>query len=223
MSTYLNSIIWLIAAVFISFSVSMIFSGLIKLSRRVFLIPYITISSAFLFAFFCFNFTDLKELLTTHWLWGLIAGIIAGAFLVSNVFSQPNSRTSKGWNLLFDIVWMGLAYGIIDALLLNVIPVLIIWETVSSIGWIETWAGKIMIGSFALVASLLITFVYHMGYTEFRNKKMLLVLFGNSLITLAFIVSGNPLGAIISHTAMHIAAVIRGPETTIQLPPHGNN
>jgi hypothetical protein len=39
-------------------------------------------------------------------------------------------------------------------------------------------------------------------------------------MTLAFLLSGNPLGALISHPAMHVAAVLRGPETTIQLPPH---
>ena len=40
------------------------------------------------------------------------------------------------------------------------------------------------------------------------------------LITLAFLLSGNPLGSLISHTTMHLAAVLQGPETTIQLPPH---
>jgi hypothetical protein len=48
----------------------------------------------------------------------------------------------------------------------------------------------------------------------------MLVLLGNTIITLTFIISGNPIAAVISHTAMHIAAVIRGPETTLQLPPH---
>jgi hypothetical protein len=58
------------------------------------------------------------------------------------------------------------------------------------------------------------------GYKEFRNKSVGLVLVGNTLITLAYLLSTNPLGAILSHTAMHVAAVIQGPETTIQLPPH---
>jgi hypothetical protein len=74
-----------------------------------------------------------------------------------------------------------------------------------------------MIGLFA---SLLVTLAYHLGYFEFRNKSVGLVLVGNTLITLAFLLSGNPFGSIISHTAMHVAAVLQGPETTIQLPPH---
>jgi hypothetical protein len=62
--------------------------------------------------------------------------------------------------------------------------------------------------------------IYHLGYPEFRNRKVMLVLVGNALITLAFLVSTNPLGAMLSHVAMHCAALFRGPETTLQLPPH---
>jgi hypothetical protein len=71
-----------------------------------------------------------------------------------------------------------------------------------------------------LAASLLVTLAYHLGYPEFRSRKVGLVLVGNALITLAYLLSANPLGALISHTVMHLAAVIQGPETTIQLPPH---
>jgi hypothetical protein len=81
-------------------------------------------------------------------------------------------------------------------------------------------ASMILEGGIALTLSLIITLFYHVGYKEFRNKSVILVLVGNTIITLAFIFSDNMLGALISHTAMHLAAVIRGPETTIQLPPH---
>jgi hypothetical protein len=58
------------------------------------------------------------------------------------------------------------------------------------------------------------------GYPEFRNKSVTRALVGNSVITLAFILSGNPLGSIIGHAVMHVAAVLQGAETTAQLPPH---
>lgn len=80
--------------------------------------------------------------------------------------------------------------------------------------------GIIAAGAFALSASLLVTAGYHLGYPEFRNSKLGLVLLGNSIITLAYILPGSPLGAMISHVVMHLAAVNQGPETTIQLPPH---
>ncbi|HER24085.1 MAG TPA: hypothetical protein ENO17_03415 [Candidatus Atribacteria bacterium] len=212
--------IWVITASFLGFCISAIFSNSIKLSRRVFLIPYVILISAFLFEFINISKFDLGALFSHNWLWGVISGVIIGLLLVKNVFSQPASRQSKGWNFVLDIVWIGLVYGIIDALFLNVMPVLVVWLSAPLIGGVTTWPGKIGIGALGLVASLLVTLAYHLGYAEFRNRRVGLVLFGNMLITLAFIISVNPLGAVLSHAAMHIVAVIRGPETTIQLPPH---
>jgi hypothetical protein len=214
------AVLWVLAASLLGFAISAVFSGWLNLSRRVFLIPYIVLTSLFLFWFFRANEISLPALLVENWIWGVIAGLIVGAFLVNNVRSQPASRQSRGGDLALDIGWLGLAYGLIDALFLNVMPVLAVWAGFSQIGGAGSWLGQIGVGILALVASLWVTLTYHVGYSEFRNKSVGLVLVGNTLITLAYLLSTNPLGAILSHTATHVAAVIQGPETTIQLPPH---
>jgi hypothetical protein len=162
----------------------------------------------------------LVDRLADNWIGGVVGGVVVGAFLVSNVRSQPASRRSTGGDLALDIAWLGLAYGIIDALFLNVMPVLAVSIGFSQVGWTDSWLGKLGVGLLALLASLLVTLAYHVGYAEFRDKRVRLVLMGNALITLAYLLSGNPIGALLSHTVMHIAATIQGPETTIQLPPH---
>jgi len=126
----------------------------------------------------------------------------------------------KGLPFYVDIIWFGIAYGIIDGLLLNVMPVVIVLNIFSEYYFFGNLSGQILIGVIALVASLLVTLFYHLGYPEFRNKSVLFVLLGNTIITLTFILSGNPLAAVLTHMIMHVAAVFRGPETTIQLPPH---
>ena len=75
-------------------------------------------------------------------------------------------------------------------------------------------------GLVALVASAYVTAAYHLGYPEFRSKRVLLPVAGNTIITFGMLVTGNPLAAIVSHAIMHIAAVIHGAEATVQLPPH---
>jgi hypothetical protein len=40
------------------------------------------------------------------------------------------------------------------------------------------------------------------------------------IISLGYVVTGNPLAAIIAHATMHVAAVLQGAEGTVQLPPH---
>jgi hypothetical protein len=214
------SVLWVLAASLLGFGISAVFSSWLKLSRRVFLIPYIVLISAFLFWFFRANEISMVAILAENWIWGVIAGVIVGAFLVNNVRSQPASRQSTGRDLALDIAWLGLAYGTIDAMFLNVMPVLAVWAGFSQVTWADSWLGKIGVGTVALFASLLVTLTYHVGYSEFRNRSVALVLVGNALITLAYLLSTNPIGAILSHTVMHVAATVQGPETTIQLPPH---
>jgi hypothetical protein len=43
---------------------------------------------------------------------------------------------------------------------------------------------------------------------------------GNTATTLGYLLTNNPLAAIFSHIAMHIAGVLHGPASVIQLPPH---
>jgi hypothetical protein len=217
---FLHYLIWVLGAGLLGLAISALFSGWLRLPRRLFLIPYLLLSGAFLYSFWRWSQIDLLLLFTQKWYWGLAAGILVAVFLISNVRSQPESARSTGAGLLFDVLWLGLVYGAIDALLLNVMPVLAIWTGLSEAGWLATWPSKIAAGALGLLASLLVTLLYHLGYPEFRNRKVILVLIGNSLITLAYLVSASPLGALVSHVAMHLAAVFRGPETMIQLPPH---
>ncbi|MDX9832020.1 MAG: hypothetical protein RBU35_17245 [Anaerolineae bacterium] len=210
------SLAWVLAAGWLGFAIAAVFSHGLRLSRRAFLVPYVAISGIFLYAYSRWGQLDLEALFAHNWHWGLLCGTLATAFLVLNVLSQPASARSAGAALLLDVAWVGVGYGIMDALLLNVMPVVAVWGVFSGAGW----QGKLAIGALALLASLLVTLLYHLGYGEFRNRKVLLVLVGNAVITLAFLASGNPLAAIVSHAAMHVAAVFRGPETMLQLPPH---
>jgi hypothetical protein len=212
--------LWIIIASILGFGISAIFSAWRNLHRRTFLIPYIILASTFLYGFIRLNTIDLEALIEQNLLLGIAVGVIVGGFLIISVRSQPYTQQSTGGKLLLDLIWSGLAYGIIDALLLNVMPVLAVLGGSSQFGWEFSWLDRIGVAVIALFASLLVTLAYHLGYKEFRNRSIGLVLVGNAIITLAYLVSGNPLGAVISHVVMHIAAVIQGPETTIQLPPH---
>lgn len=219
-ATTWSYVAWIAAASLLGFGISAVFAGKLKLSRRLFLIPYVALTSLFLYTFLRWSGLSARALLAENWLAGLVAGILVGAFLIINVRSQPRSRQSGRNGLVLDLTWLGLVYGAIDALFLNIMPVLAVWQAVSAAAWSPSLLTSIIAGGLALAASLLVTLTYHLGYPEFRNRSIGLVLLGNALITLAFLLSASPFGALISHMLMHFAAVIQGPETTIQLPPH---
>jgi hypothetical protein len=43
---------------------------------------------------------------------------------------------------------------------------------------------------------------------------------GNGVISLAYLLTTNPLAALLSHVAMHVTAVLHGLNSAVQLPPH---
>jgi len=55
-----------------------------------------------------------------------------------------------------------------------------------------------------------IAVAYHAGYPEFRNSSMRYAAFGNGVISLAYLISLNPISSFASHAVMHIAAVWHG-------------
>ncbi len=213
-------LLWILAACVVGFAVAAIFAGIFHMPRRWFLAPHVVVSGSFVYAYLRWSGLSLIELSQPRWILGVVVGVLAGAFLVMNVLSQPASPRSAGALLVFDLLWLGLIYGLVDALLLSVMPILATWEAFSILGWVGSWPGKIAVGALALLMSLLVTAAYHLGYPEFKGPEVVGPLIGNGVSSLAYLLSGNPLGSLISHVAMHIASVLHGPATTIQLPPH---
>jgi hypothetical protein len=89
------------------------------------------------------------------------------------VRNQPASAHAQGLALALDLLWLGVVYGLVDGLLLSVLPVLATWQALSLLGWIEHWPGRIAAGIVALAASLFVTAVYHLGYPEFRGPQII--------------------------------------------------
>jgi hypothetical protein len=149
-----------------------------------------------------------------------VGAVLIGAFVVNNVLSQPSSPRSSGLRLAFDLIWLGAVYGALDAMLLSVLPVHAVWRAFSTFAWFRRWWARVAIGVVAVVASLVVTTAYHVGYPELRNSSVIYPIIGNGSMTVAYLATSNPLTPGLSHVAMHVTAVLHGPETTSQLPPH---
>jgi MFS family permease len=215
-----SSIIWILIASLLGFTIAAVFAGWLKLKRNVYLLFYIPLVATLLIAFVIANDLNIKEIILHNWAWGLLGAVIVGTFVVKNVLSQPSSVRQKGVALLSDILWSGFAYGLIDAMLLSVLPILAVKLAITNTTLLDSWSGKILFIVLGLIASFFATTVYHLGYPEFRNKKVIWANIGNGLLSLAYLLTLNPLAAILPHVAMHIVAMMHGPKTTIQVPPH---
>jgi hypothetical protein len=212
---------WIAAAALLGFGIAAVFAGLFRLPRSIFLVAYLVLAGPFLYAFARWSNLSIGSLLRQNWAWGLVAAVLIGAFLVRNILSQPASPRSQGLALVFDIAWLGVVYGALDALFLSVLPVLATWQAFTAIGWTQSLPGKLLVGVIALIASLLVTVAYHFGYPEYRAAGGIMgPSIGNGIMSLGYILANNPIAAVFSHIAMHIAGVLQGPATVMQLPPH---
>lgn len=214
-------LLWIPAAALLGFALAEIFAGRLCLPRRVFLIPYVAIVSLALYIFMRWSRISLEELIRHNWVWGVVGAVLVGTFVVRNILSQPKSPRATGLPLVLDLLWSGVVYGLMDALLLSVLPVLASWQAFASLGWTAHWPGRIAAGAIAFTASLLVTVCYHLGYPEYRVKRGVSgPAIGNGIMTLGYLLTDNPISAVFSHIAMHIAGVLRGPDSVMQLPPH---
>lgn len=211
---------WILGAGLLGFGLSMAFAGVFRLPRNLFLIPYLGIAGLFVYAYIRWSGVSVGELVRHNWVWGVVGAALLALFTIRNVLSQPVSPRPGGLSLVFDLLWSGVAYGSMDALLLTIVPVLATWQAFTILNWTANWPGKILVGVIALLASVLVTAAYHLGYPEYRGSGLFGPVIGNSSMTLGYLLTNNPLAAIFSHIAMHIAAVLHGPASVMQLPPH---
>ena len=215
-----RALLWLPVVALVGFLVPAILVGRFDVSRSWFILGMMAATIPLTMVYVRWADLDVAALLRWHWTWGVLGAVVAGAFLVFAVRTQDPSPRPAGLALAWDLMWQGVGYGFIDALLLSVLPVLITWRAFAAHGWTAGWTGKIGTGLLALGASLLVTAAYHLGFPEYRGAELSNPLFGNGIMSVAYILTSNPIAAFGSHIAMHIAAVLNGAEGTTQLPPH---
>jgi hypothetical protein len=213
-------LLWVLGAGVLGFGVTAVCAGWLKLERRWLVLVYALISGAFLTAYFNWSQIDLVGELRQGWLLGLAGAVVVGFLMVRNVLSQPSSPRSEGAQLAFDLVWSGVVYGVLDGVFLSVMPLLATRQAFADLGLSRGWVGAVGTALAGLLTSSYVTTAYHLGYPEFRGSEVFLPILGNDIMSLGMILTRNPLTAALSHGAMHVAAVLQGMETTVQLPPH---
>lgn len=212
---------WLGAALLLGFLVPFVFSSVLELPRDWFVAVYAAIVLPFVAVWARWAALDLRAILRRRLWIGLAAGVVLAALLAFSVVSQQDaSPRAHGLAFAFDLLWLGLVYGVLDALFLNVMPVIATFRAAERLGWLAHWRGRLAAGALALAASLLVTAAYHLGYAEYRGEGLGSPLFGNLLMTLGYLLSSNPITAVLGHIALHVASVVHGVDATVTLPPH---
>lgn len=213
-------LLWIVAAAALGFCSAFLFADLLGLPRRWFLVPHVALSTGFLWAYARWSRTNLARLWTRGLKWGVLAALALGAFLIFNVLGQPASDRPTGLGLVVDVLWLGVVYGVIDGLMLSVLPLVAAWRACRARSLTTTRKGRVLAGAAGLAASILVTSVYHLGYAELRGPKLGKAIVGNVIMSVGQLATASPIASVGSHALMHVAAVLHGADTTVQLPPH---
>jgi hypothetical protein len=158
---------------------------------------------------------------TRNWRWGLALGAV-GALVMTFVVLRTEDATDRpgGIELAAAVLWRGVLYGVTDGVLLSVFPILAVFAAFGGTRLRSRVAGKVLIGTIAMIASIGITSAYHLGYSDFRSEKVRKPIVGDVVWSAPTLLTLSPLGAPIAHAGLHVNAVLHSYDTDTFLPPH---
>lgn len=216
--TGLQQVTWYGLGALVAFLLPFVFSSTLDLNHDVYYLIYFSGAAAFLAAYATVTQADLRGLFTRNWRWSLALGALAAAFVVFNVLAREDSTPHPdGLYFAFTIAWRGVLYGVIDALLLTAFPTAVAYALMS--GKLDTVARRAAFAVLGLALVLVITATYHLGYEQFREDGVGAPEMGNTIISVPSLLTANPVGSIIAHASMHVAADVHAYETDVFLPP----
>jgi hypothetical protein len=222
---------WYAVAAVVFFLVPLVGTDWLGLQPDLFYLGYFTVAVGFFVAFVSRYLDQLRDLWTVHLWQSLLIGALAGGALAIGIAQQTGTPHAEGWRFAFEVAWRGVVYGTVDALTLYVFPAAVAYLLLH--GDRSTAARKAGFAGLALVLSMFVTATYHLGYTEFRDQTIRYPEIGAVTANIPIALTGNPVGAVVTHATMHVTAVVHlrdggnqhmlPPRATGDYPNHGSS
>ena len=212
---------WLVGGFVLAFLVPFVFADMLELPRDLYYALYIVVVVAFFGLWVRATGQSFAEMVRRRWVLALVLGLaVAGLLALVVLRTEDATARPGGLELIGAVMWRGVAYGLADGLLLSVFPLLAVFAIFAGTKARERVLGTVAIGFAALLASLAMTAVYHVGYSDFRSEKLRKPVAGDVVWSIPTLVTLNPIGAPIAHAGLHTSAVLHSYETDTFLPPH---
>jgi pimeloyl-ACP methyl ester carboxylesterase len=217
---WLRQLLWLCAACGMGFLLPFLLTDVVDVPRDAYYAIYIAAVLAFLFVWTRASALSVRSMLTRNPKWTLVLGLAGAAVLARIAFTFDATTHPHGLTFAGAILWRGLAYGAVDGLLLGAFPVLAVFTAFPFERGRAHLARTVGTGALALLAALAITAAYHLGYRDFRGSKVASPMRGAAIWSAPTLLTLNPLGAVVSHAGLHVAAVVHSYDGDTFLPPH---
>ena len=206
---------WYVAGALIAFAVPLIGASLLELHHDLYLLVYFTVAGTFLASFVAHTGLDWRGWLRTRMWWSVAVGGVVAVAMVRNVMNEASMAHPSGIFYWFEILWRGVLYGTVDALVLFVFPAMVAYLLLRD----ADRGRRLRFAGLTLLLSMGITATYHLGYPQFRGTDLAQPMIGAAIATVPAALTGNPLGAIVVHDAFHVAANVHTYRSATFLPP----
>jgi hypothetical protein len=209
---------WFAVVCVVAFLVPYLGVSVVDLQHDLFYLVYFAVTIALVATYVRVEQVDVAAIFLRRWRWSLGVGALLAVFLVFNVFNTSDATARPhGAYFVFELLWRGVGYGLIDTLLLTIFPCFVAYRLLH--GRVDGLKGKLRFTALALPLVLVITATYHWGYPQYREDGLGRPETGNVLISIPTFATANPAGSVVAHVSQHVAAVTHAYESRIFNPP----
>jgi hypothetical protein len=209
---------WFALVCSVAFLVPYLGVSVLDLHHDLFYLVYFVTTIALIGSYGRIEQVDPLEVFRPSVRWSLGLGVVVAAFLIVNVLrSEDATDRPNGAYFLFELLWRGVGYGIVDTLLLTVFPCVVAHRLLH--GRVAGLTGKLRFTALALPLVIVVTAAYHLGYPQYRDDGLGRPETGNVLISIPTFVTANPAGSLVAHVSQHVTAVTHAYESEIFNPP----
>jgi hypothetical protein len=209
---------WFAVVCVVAFGVPYFGVSVFDLQHDLFYLVYFAVTIALVATYVRVERVDVAAIFRRRWRWSIGVGVILAVFLVFNVLNTEDATARPhGAYFVFELLWRGVGYGLVDTLLLTIFPCFVAYKLLH--GRVDGLRGKLRLTALMLPLVLVITATYHWGYPQYREDGLSRPETGNVLISIPTFATANPVGSVVAHVSQHVAAVTHAYESEIFNPP----
>jgi hypothetical protein len=210
--------VWFAFVCGVAFLIPYVGVSVLDLQHDLFYLIYFAVTLTLIATYARLEQVDVAAIFRRRLRWSLGVGVVVAGCLVFNVVETSGATPRpNGAYFVFELLWRGVGYGVVDTLLLTVFPCFVGYELLH--GRVEGLTGKLRLTAVMLPLVIVITASYHWGYPQYRQDGLSRPETGNVLISIPTFATANPAGSLVAHVSQHITVVTHAYESRIFNPP----
>lgn len=206
-----GSLLWLVGITAAAFLIAWVSGTRLHIKRPVYVPLLFAVTVGLAVGYVAWLGVGVTDVITARWGWGLLAAAVTPVLLAWPISHQPVTRHVQGRQLAWEFFWEGGVYGVAEGLLLSALPPFVTWQLVHALGWRGT-GGAVARWTLPVLAGAAVILIHHLGYWSCRNRILLPITLGLSVLSIGFLITGSWIAPAVGHIFMHWQITAQGTE-----------